>query len=429
MDRDDGPFADRERTVIVDSDSARGVGRRQLLGWGGLAAAGVMATGSLLGGGIGNAAPADADLPPDTLPGGAYDRYVAELAAQGKFSGVVLLSHRGRTVLSRSYGLADRENGIPNREGTAFTLSSAGKPFGAVAILQLVQQGKVNLWDTVGTYLTGFRRDISEQVTVHHMLSGTSGMDTPAEDVQRIFQSRQEVHEYNVAWARESKLVAPVGTPTDHAGSEIAIPAQIVEAVTGMTYWDYVEQNIFKRCGMTGTAFYTRPQWLTDAHLAHPYMALADGSLVDAVRNLDKGSPNPIMLGKNPGRTFIDAPGDGGFATAPDLVRFAHGLADGTLLARPYAELLTAPRVPHPPQTPGFRAAAVPANASFGAYDMPVHIVDGQWVYDRAGGNPGVGASWSIYPYTGWVGVILSNVDGVPLEMGQRQQQAIIGGR
>ncbi|MFY0304423.1 serine hydrolase domain-containing protein, partial [Escherichia coli] len=96
-------------------------------------------------------------------------------------SGVVLLSHRGRTVLSRSYGMADKERGIRNHEGTAFNLSSAGKPFGAVAVLQLVQQGKVQLSDPVGTYLSGFDKDIAEQVTIHHMLAGISGLSTPDE--------------------------------------------------------------------------------------------------------------------------------------------------------------------------------------------------------------------------------------------------------
>ncbi|TVT49441.1 beta-lactamase family protein, partial [Amycolatopsis rhizosphaerae] len=364
-------------------------------------------------------------LPPDTLPGGAYDRYVAELAAEGRFSGVVLLSHRGRTVLSRSYGMADREKGIPNHEGTAFNLASAGKPFGGVAILQLAQQGKVSLSDTVGTYLTGYAKDIAEQVTIHHVLSGTSGLDTPDEDVQRIFQSQEEVHEYYEQWARQAKLLAAPGTPTHHAGSEVAIRAQIVEAVTGTTYWDYVQENVFGRCGMTGTAFYTRPQWLTDEHIAHPYLRLADGSQVDAVRNLDKGSPSPYALGKNPARSFIAAPGDSGFATAPDLVRFAHALGDGTVLDRPYAELLTGAKIPHGNAQDGQPAPAYP---SFGAYTMPVHIVNGQWVFGRAGGDPGVAASWTIYPYTGWVGVILANSDDLPLqEMGEREIQAVTG--
>ena len=410
----------RERTVVVDSESVRGVGRRSLLGWGGLAAAGVVAGGaSLAGAQLAHAEPilSDSGIPPDCLPGGAYDQYVAELAAQDKFSGVVMLSHRGRTVLSRSYGMADKEKGIPNHEGVAFNLSSAGKPFGAVAILQLAQQGKLKLADTVGTYLTGFTQEIAEQVTVHHLLAGLSGLNTPDEDLQRVFESREEVHEYYQQWARQSKLVAPVGTPTDHAGGEIGISAMIVEAVSGMTYWDYVQEHVFKRGGMTGTAFYTRPQWLTDEHIAHSYMTLADGSRVDAVRNLDKGSPYPYELGKNPARLFIAAPGDAGFATAPDLVRFAHGLSNGTVLDRPWADVLTSAKVPHGP-------------TGFGAYQMPVSIANGQWVYSRAGGDPGSGANWNIYPYTGWVGVILGNHDDFPLtEMIERETRAVTGQR
>ncbi|QXE38667.1 beta-lactamase family protein [Streptomyces sp. GMY02] len=404
----------------MDPNSVRGVDRRSLLGWGGLAAAGMVGAGAQPAGARpahAEPTPADPDIPPDCLPGGAYDRYVAELAAEDKFSGVVLLSYRGRTVLSRSYGMADKEKGVPNHEGVAFNLTSAGKPFGAVAILQLAQQGKLKLADTVGTYLTGFAKEIAEQVTIHHMLAGISGLDTPDEDLQRVFQSREEVHEYYERWARQSKLVAPVGTPTDHAGAEIGIPAMIVEAVTGMTYWDYVQEHIFGRCGMIGTAFYTRQQWLTDEHIAHPYMTVEDGSRVDAVRNLDKGSAHPYELGKNPGRLFIAAPGDAGFATAPDLVRFAHGLSDGTVLDRPWADVFTAAKVPHGP-------------TSFGAYQMPVSIVNGQWVHSRAGGGPGSGANWNIYPYTGWVGVILSNYDDFPLiEMIERETQAITGRR
>ncbi|MCO5992707.1 serine hydrolase domain-containing protein [Actinoallomurus rhizosphaericola] len=400
-------------------DHNASIDRRRLLGWGGLAAAGVVAGTSLVGAQPGHADQAPADdhrIPPDTLPGGAYDRYVAQLAAQGRFSGVVLLSHHGRTVLSRSYGMADREKGIANHEGTAFSLSSAGKPFHAVAILQLAQQGRLRLSDTVGDHLKGFAKDIAEQVTVHHLLSGTSGLDSPAEDVQRVFQSRDEVHEYYEQRARQAKLAGVPGSPdAAHEEAEVTISALIVEAVTGTTYWDYAQENIFRRCGMTGSAFYTRPQWLTDAHIAHPYMTLADGSVVDAIRNLDKSSPDQDVLGKNPGRAFIDAPGDGGFATAPDLVRFARALGDGTLLDRPWADVLTAPKIPHGP-------------GSFGSYGIPVSIVNGQWMYQRAGGNPGVGANWDIYPYTGWVGVILGNGGDVPLrEMIGQEMQAITG--
>jgi CubicO group peptidase (beta-lactamase class C family) len=403
----------------MDSDSTHGIDRRRLVKWGGLAAAGAVAAVPLVNAGISYAGttPAAADrIPPDTLPGGAYDRYVAQLAAEGKFSGVVLLSHRGRTVLSRSYGMADKQKGIPNREGTAFSLTSAGKPFYAVAILQLAQQGKLQLTDTIGAHLTGFATDIAEQVTIDHLLSGTSGLNAPHEDVQRIFHSRDEVHAYYERRARQATLVGIPGLPdTAHEEPEVTISALIVEAVTGTTYWGYVQENIFERCGMTGSAFYTRPQWLTDAHIAHPYMTLADGSVVDAVRNLDESSPDPDVLGKNPGRAFIDAPGDGGFATAPDLVRFAHALGDGTVLDRPWADVFTAAKIPSAPGV-------------FAAYGTSVSIANGQWEYQRAGGNPGVGANWSIYPYTGWVAITLINCDGVPLpDILEQETQAITG--
>jgi CubicO group peptidase (beta-lactamase class C family) len=406
----------------MGSDSVRGIDRRRLLRRGGLAAAGVVAgvplvsAGRALAGTTPNGSSGHDQIPPDTRPGGGYDRYVADLAARGEFTGVILLSHQGRTVLSRSYGLADKEKGIPNQENTAFSLSSAGQPFHAVAVLQLAQQGRLQLTDTVGKYLTGFAKDVAEKVTIHDLLSGVSQLDSPGEDVQRVFQSRDEVHEYGEQRARAASLVGIPGAPsTAHEEADATIPAMIVEAVSGQAYWDYVQENIFRRVGMTGSAFYTRPQWLSDAHLAHPYMKVADGSVVDAIRHLDQSSADPYDLGKNPGRAFIDTLGNGGFATAPDLVRFAHALGDGTVLDRPWADVLTAPKTPLGP-------------GGFAAYTFSASIAAGQWMLQRAGANPGVGANLDIYPDSGWVGVILGNSDNFPLvDMLDQEMQAITG--
>lgn len=414
----------------MDSDSARGIDRRQLLGLGGLAAAGAVAA-PLVGARPGHAArtPTNAGaepsgrgrIPPDTRPGGAYDRYVAKLAAQDRFSGVVLLSHRGRTVLSRSYGMADEERGIRNHEDVAFNLASASQPFLAVAVLQLVQQGKVTLSDTVGTHLDGLATDIAEQVTIHHLLTSTSGLDAPMPDWQRVFNSREEVHEHHEQWARQATLVGVPGAGSNAhlpgGGVGLTMAAQIVESVTGTTFWDYVHEQVFGRSGMRGSAYYTRPQWLTDRHIAHPYMRQADGSRVDAVRNLDKGSAGPQAPGRNPGRSFIGHASGDGFATAPDLVRFAHALRDGTVLNRPYADLFTGAKLPG--RTP----------TSYAAYSGPLHLVDGrQWMFGRGGGGGGISANWNVYPDTDWVGVVLSNYDDIPLQdILQREAQAITG--
>jgi CubicO group peptidase (beta-lactamase class C family) len=361
-------------------------------------------------------------IPRDTLPGGAYDRYVAELAAQDQFSGVVLLAHRGRAVLSRSYGMADKERGIPNHENTAFNLASASGPFLPVAVLQLVQQGRLTLADTMGTYLDGLAPDIADQVNIHHAFTGTSGIDAPMPDWQHIFHSREEVHEYNEQWTRQATLVAaPGSTDNGHSpgsGAAAVMAAQIVEAVTGMTFWDYMHEHVFGRAGMTGSGFYTRDQWLTDERIAHPYMLQADGSLVDAVRNLDKGTLDPFP-DRNPGRSFIGHASGGGFATAPDLVRFAEALRDGTLLNRPYADLYTGAKLPFPGDP-----------TSYAAYSGPLSILNGtQWVFGRGGGGGGIAANWNVYPDIDWVGVVLSNSDDL-LDFGEilaQEQQAITG--
>jgi CubicO group peptidase (beta-lactamase class C family) len=294
-----------------------------------------------------------------------------------------------------------------------------------VAVLQLVQQGEVTLSDTVGTHLTGFAGEIAEQVTLHHLLTSTSGLDAPMPDWQRVFHSREEVHEHQQEWARQATLVGVPG-----AGSQIhlsggavglAMAAQIVEAVSGMTFWDYVHEHVFGRAGMTGSAFYTREQWLTDEHIAHPYMRQPDGSRVDAVRNLDKDSLSQQGPGENPGRSFIGHAAGKGFATAPDLVRFAEALRNGTVLDRPYADLWAEAKLPGP----GDRLGA----PAFKAYSGPVHISNGQWVFNRGGGSGGVSASWNIYLDSGWVGVVLSNYDDLQEsgEILQRQDQAITG--
>ncbi|WP_213011202.1 serine hydrolase domain-containing protein [Paractinoplanes toevensis] len=404
-----------------------GIDRRRLVKWGGLAAAGMAAPGVPPASAKlthTDSPPADssghARIPPDTRPGGAYDRYVAKLAAEGKFSGVVMLSHRGRTVLSRAYGMADREKGIRNHERTAFNLSSASQPFLAVAVLQLAQQGRVALSDKVGTFLTGLGAEITERVNIHHLLTGTSGMDAPMPDWQRVFHSREEVRKYNERWARQATLVGVPGAGSNGhlpgAGVGLAMAAQIVETVSGMTFWDYVHEHVFGRSGMTGSAYYTRDQWLTDKHIAHPYMLQADGSLVDAVRHLDKSSLDPNTRGRNPGRSFIGHASGDGFATAPDLLRFAEALRNGTVLDRPWAELFAGAKLPGPDPT------------SFDGYTMPVSIVNGQWVFSRGGGGPGIGADWSIYPQTGWVGVVLSNDDNVPLlDILLKEAEAITG--
>jgi hypothetical protein len=97
-------------------------------------------------------------------------------AAADRFSGAILVEKNGQALFSRAYGLADRERGIPNTLQTRFRVGSMNKMFTGVAVLQLVEAGKVELAAPVGEYLTDYRnRDVAAKVAIHHLLTHTGG--------------------------------------------------------------------------------------------------------------------------------------------------------------------------------------------------------------------------------------------------------------
>src|SRR3981081_3008138 len=80
-------------------------------------------------------------IPGGLRPGGEFDRFVRQQAEQDLFSGNVLLAFRGRPVLARSYGMADKALSIPNRLDTRFALASVTKAMTATAVVQRVERG------------------------------------------------------------------------------------------------------------------------------------------------------------------------------------------------------------------------------------------------------------------------------------------------
>ena len=99
-----------------------------------------------------------------------------ELASDDQLSGAVLVAKHDRVLFSHAYGLANRGRGIPNTGGTRFRIGSMNKMFTAVAILQLVEAGKVTLAAPLGTYLPDYpNREIATKVTIDQLLTHTGG--------------------------------------------------------------------------------------------------------------------------------------------------------------------------------------------------------------------------------------------------------------
>ena len=115
-----------------------------------------------------------------SLPAQSLDSVRAEikrLGTSGEFSGVVLVRKGGKTILHEAYGLASIEYNAPNRIDTRFNLASVGKMFTAVAIAQLVEQGKLKWTDTLSKVLPDYpNKAQASRITIHQLLTHTSGL-------------------------------------------------------------------------------------------------------------------------------------------------------------------------------------------------------------------------------------------------------------
>ncbi|MDF2705063.1 MAG: serine hydrolase [Nonomuraea muscovyensis] len=355
-------------------------------------------------------------IPKDLRPGGAFDRYVKELADKDQFSGTVMIANRGRPVLARAYGWADKESKVPNQINTIYALASASKPFTGLAVVQLVQQGKLKFYDLVSKHLDGLPAGMAEHITVHHLLTHTSGLGDarrPGEKPppEKVYNSYEEQMADFWANLRTFELEFAPGTKKAYSSTGYTLLGELVAKVSGTSLQAYIRQNIFLPAGMKDSAYYDRRQWLANDRIAHPYMYQKDGTRVDAVRNLDKGSVyGDAGQGSNSARGWMGTGGGNGFSTAPDLVRFAVALQGGKLASRPYTELYVNGKISAKPLREDTSGNSV-RGENFQAYGPVASIYNSQRIITHGGGAGGISTSWSVYLDMDWTAVILSNYD------------------
>ena len=105
-----------------------------------------------------------------------FEQIFNDLADADKFSGVVLVAREDEILYEKAYGYACKNFQVPNQLDTKFNIGSLNKVITKIAILQLLQQGKLTLDDLVGKHLPDFPKDIATKVQIKHLISFTSGM-------------------------------------------------------------------------------------------------------------------------------------------------------------------------------------------------------------------------------------------------------------
>ena len=306
-------------------------------------------------------------------------RLDADLSA-GRFSGAVLLAKNGKPVFGQAYGLADREKKIANELKTRFRIGSMNKMFTAVATLQLVQSGKLDLKAPFGKYLTDYpNQATASKVTLEQLLTHTGGTgDIFGPEFAKRRLELKTLQDYVSLYGKRDVEYEP-GSRWRYSNYGFLLLGVLIEKVSGQSYYDYVRDHIFKPAGMTGTGSEPEDQAVSDRSVGYTRFS-GNGS-----------QPNTDTL------PYRGTSAGGGYSTVEDLFRFATALQTHKLLNAQHTELLTTGKVD-----------TGRGKYAFGFQD---EVINGTRCFGHGGGAPGMNGALQICPGPGYVIVVLANMD------------------
>ncbi len=171
-----------------------------------------------------------------------------ELSTNNGSSAAVAIMDDGKIVYSEQFGMRNREKSLPVDRETQFNIGSVSKIFTAVAMLSLVDQGKVELDAPVTRYLEKFRMVDKryQDITVRMLLNHTSGL--PGTNLRNAFGSRGNPNYIGetLAYLTDNRLKHEPGMLSVYCNDGLTVAEAVIEQVSGMSYADYLQQVIFE---------------------------------------------------------------------------------------------------------------------------------------------------------------------------------------
>ena len=310
--------------------------------------------------------------------------WLDERSKSGTFSGVVVVAKGGTPIYSAAFGMADRARKVANTVDTRFNLGSMNKMWTAIAVAQLVEQGKIDIDATVGRYVPDLpNQSIRETVKIRHLLTHTSGMGSYfRKGFLRSQTYAAKVADFIPFYADEPLSFTP-GDRMQYSNAGFALLGLIVERASGQSYYEYVKRNVIDRAGMSRAAFLDLRSRPTDVAIGYAKPEDGGGEAV----------PNWSLIEQH------SSPAGGAYATAADLVAFSRALWSGKLVGRDMARQFTTGQVAMGPQ--------MQYAFGFGVGQL------GTWRHvGHNGGAPGVNAEFVTFPDQGIDVVVLANMDG-----------------
>lgn len=324
------------------------------------------------------------------------DAYLQTNTEKDLFSGVVLVAREGKPVFKKAYGMADRERNISNQVNTRFCIGSMNKMFTAVAIAQLVEQGKLSYDDLIGKYLGAdwILPEVGEKVKISHLLSHTSGIAEFLDDEFYKF-TEPGTHwtlEDRKPIVKEKSLTFEPGTRWAYCNIGFILLAAIIEKVTGRDISDYLKEHIFDPTGMDNTFDSYRKKALSNVALGY-----------DKVQEEGKAFWRKTGLFSNNDGT----PSGGGYSTVDDLLNFSEALRSDMLISSESKELLMSTKASSSSMDYGY-GFIVDSSRKFGR------------VIGHGGAAPGVSANFRMFLDKGYTMIILSHLSEASLPVSRK---------
>ena len=302
---------------------------------------------------------------------------IERLVAQGHFMGTVLVAEEGEVLLERGYGSADLELNVPDSPRTKFRLGSVTKQFTAAAILLLQQRGKLKISDPVKDYLID-APPAWDSITFFDLLTHTSGI--PSYSNFPDFDSTKAqpaTPQQLVDRFRDKPLDFPPGTAWRYSNSGYALLGYLIERISGQSYGQFIQQNIFDPLGMKDSGY---------------------GSDVAIIRARARGY-TPGADGKPVNAAYIDMSvpyaAGGLYSTASDLLRWERALYGGKLLSAASLQQMTTPFMNH--YALGLMVREAP---------------DGEKIFTHGGAIYGFNCELSYVPAEKLAVIVLANLNG-----------------